>query len=113
MKRRNITATTVSGVEEDLTKCIASIENGTYSALMNINEGLVRTRERKVACADKRRKLNIKSINELFKYDLRDLQVQYEVKILPCTMLDWAFYFYPSDHHHHLYRHLSLTLDSY
>lgn len=80
MKRRNIAATTLDGVDEDLSKSIASIENGTYGDLMNINEGLIRTRERKVACADKRRKLNIKSINELFKYDLRDLQVQYEVR---------------------------------
>ena len=67
---------------EDLDSAIASLQNGTHSELLTINEGLIRTRERKIATADKLRKLMIKNVNEHFKYDCLDLNVQYEVRVI-------------------------------
>lgn len=65
-------------VDEDLAKCFAAIRNDTYPELLRIKESLLRAKERRQALADKHRKLQIKNINELYEYELRGIDVQYQ-----------------------------------
>lgn len=66
----------IKEVEQDLVDCTAALKSGTYPELMRINDSLLRAKERREAMADKHRKLQIKNINELYEYELRDIEVR-------------------------------------
>ena len=66
-----------SSIAIDMAKCTDAIRDGTYPPLAQANESLLTAKYRRQNMADKRRKLQIKNINDLYDYELRDIQSQY------------------------------------
>jgi hypothetical protein len=66
-----------SSIEFDMAKCTDTIRDGTYPPLAQANDSLLTAKYRRQNMADKRRKLQIKNINDLYDYELRDIQSQY------------------------------------
>jgi hypothetical protein len=58
---------------------------GDHTELKARMSGLVKNRERKIAAADRYRKLQIKAANEMFEYELKDVEATFQVR--PCCLL--------------------------
>lgn len=67
----------IFSIQQELTKCTTSINEGTYPALVQINDSLLGAKQRRQSMADKHRKMQIKNINDLYDYELRDIHSQY------------------------------------
>ena len=59
-----------SNITRECSERITSIRNGSYPELQRIGEGLSKAKQRRIALADKQRKLQIRNINELYEYVL-------------------------------------------
>jgi len=65
-------------IEQDFELAVAKVRNGTYQELARLAEGLTRIKEKKIAAADKHRKLQIKNINDLYEYEVSDASARYK-----------------------------------
>jgi len=65
-------------IEQDFELAVAKVRNGTYQELARLAEGLARIKEKKIAAADKHRKLQIKNINDLYEYEVSDASARYK-----------------------------------
>jgi hypothetical protein len=59
-----------------LEEAVLRIRTGSYAELLRQSESLNRVKEKKIAAADKHRKLQIKNINDLFEYEVLDATAQ-------------------------------------
>ena len=57
-----------AAVEKEYNDRMAAVRNGTNPELQRIRDGLSRAKQRRIAMADKQRKLQIRNINELYEY---------------------------------------------
>jgi len=67
----------VAAIHADLQTCLVAVRSGEYAAMARTDESLRHAQQRRLALADKQRKLQIKNINELFEFDCRAIQSQY------------------------------------
>jgi len=70
-----VTAATIDG---EFNAAVAKIRDGSYRELTRLSEGLNRIKEKKIAAADKHRKLQIKNINDLYEYEISDATARYK-----------------------------------
>ena len=61
-----------------LEEAVLRIRSGSYTELLRQSESLNRVKEKKIAAADKHRKLQIKNINDLFEYEVLDATARYK-----------------------------------
>jgi hypothetical protein len=75
------------GVE--LAEQIERVQKGTFPKVVNAQEALLRELERKIAIADRYRKLQIKNVNELYESEVVELKARFEVcnMLLICSVL--------------------------
>ena len=69
---------TASSIDADFEAAVGKIRNGSYRELARLSEGLNRVKEKKIAAADKHRKLQIKNINDLYEYEVSDATARYK-----------------------------------
>ena len=65
-------------LDADLEEAVSRIRAGSYSELLRQSESLTRVKEKKIAAADKHRKLQIKNINDLFEYEVLDATARFK-----------------------------------
>ena len=65
-------------IDADYDAAVAKINSGTYTELTRISDGLLRLKDKKIAAADKHRKLQIKNINDLHDYEVQDAIARYQ-----------------------------------
>jgi hypothetical protein len=75
-------------IAAELAEQIERVHNGTFPKVANAQEALLREMEKKVAIADRYRKLQIKNINELYESEIVELKARFEV----CCVAQWRCY---------------------
>jgi hypothetical protein len=65
-------------LDADLEEAVSRIRAGSYSELLRQSESLNRVKEKKIAAADKHRKLQIKNINDLYEYEVLDATARFK-----------------------------------
>lgn len=70
---------TVLHEDFDLAEHTKSIRSGTHSEFLKRKEALVFEMEKKIAIADRYRKLQIKNINDLYDFELEEIKSRFQV----------------------------------
>ena len=74
--------------EKDLITQLEKIKNGTHEELLRRKLVVDKDVDKKIAAADRFRKLQIKNIHDLYEYEVNVLQAQREVTI-PCRTIKY------------------------
>jgi hypothetical protein len=80
----SVTATAVQPVfkgldESDIAGQLEKAKNGTHEELLRRKSLIDREIEKKIAAADRLRKLQIKNINDLYEFEVVSFQTQFQV----------------------------------
>jgi hypothetical protein len=67
--------------ENDVERQIDKVREGTHEELNRRKIAVERDSDKRIAAADRFRKLQMKNIQDLYEYELANLQVQREVRI--------------------------------
>ena len=68
-------------ISRELVDHIQAIRNGTFPKLIAVRENLLREMDKRVAIADRHRKLQIKNINELYESEVLETKARFEVDL--------------------------------
>ena len=72
----------ISKIEQDLQEAIFAVKDGTHAEVAKRSNNLLRIKDKRVATADRHRKLQIKNINELYDYEVQDSEALFQVQSL-------------------------------
>lgn len=70
------------GIAAELADQIERVQNGTFPKVATAQAALYRELERKIAIADRYRKLQIRNIEDLYAAEVTELKARFEVSVL-------------------------------
>ena len=71
----------INKIEQDLQDAILAVKEGSHGEVSKRSNNLLRTKDKRIATADRHRKLQIKNINELYDYEVQDSEALFQVTL--------------------------------